>query len=136
MAISDVPPVAHCLSSRRICKWQESFFHTLKVSLKIWLMMIQFWSINFLVTKVATQAKIVECWAIAFYQWLWDVCSWKLLQTQIVLGGQNRVVHIDESLQTPTKGKQHHVSQLLHGDDIRYLQRNILQRMGEGDKLQ
>ena len=77
---------------------QESFFHKSKVSLKIWLMMIWFWSIDFPVTKAATQAKIAQSSAIAFYQWLRDVCSWKLLQSQIVLGGPNKVVHIDESL--------------------------------------
>ena len=61
-------------------------------------MMIWFWSIDFPVTNAATQAKIAQSSAIAFYQWLRDVCSWKLLQSQIVLGGPNKVVHIDESL--------------------------------------
>ena len=55
-------------------------------------MMIWFRSIDFPVTKAATQAKIAESSAIAFYQWLQDVCLWKLLQSQIVLGGPNKVV--------------------------------------------
>ena len=69
-----------------------------KVSLRIWLMMIWFWTIEFPVTKAAAQAKIAESSAVAFYQWFRDICSWKLLQQQMVLGGPNTIVHIDESL--------------------------------------
>ena len=50
------------------------------------------------VTKAAAQVKIAESSAVAFYQWFRDICSWKLLQQQIVLGGPNTIVHIDESL--------------------------------------
>ena len=77
---------------------QESFFHNSKLCLQTWLMMIWFWSISFPVTKAATQAKIAESSAGNIYQWLRDVCSWKLLQNQIILGGPNKIVHIDESL--------------------------------------
>ena len=36
--------------------------------------------------------------AIDIYQWLCEVCTAKLLQTQIILGGPGVVIQIDESL--------------------------------------
>ena len=36
--------------------------------------------------------------AIDIYQWLREVCTAKLLQTQIILGGPGMVVQFDESL--------------------------------------
>ena len=74
------------------------FFHKSKVSLQVWMMMLWFWAINMPVTHAAKQCKIAESSAIAFYQWFRGVCSWRLLQTNIVLGGPNKIVHIDESL--------------------------------------
>ena len=39
-----------------------------------------------------------ENWDRYIYQWLCEVCTTKLLQTPIVLGGAGEVVQIDESL--------------------------------------
>ena len=89
MATSGGALLAHTFASIRggNVNGQKSFFHNSKVSLRIWLMMIWFWTIEFPVTKAAAQAKIAESSAVAFYQWFRDICSWKLLQQQIVLGG-------------------------------------------------
>ena len=46
----------------------------------------------------ADNAKISEKTAIDIYQFFRDVCSTKLLQSPIVLGGISKVVQIDESL--------------------------------------
>ena len=76
----------------------DGFFHNSKASLRVWMMMMWFWSVNFPVTHAAKQCKVAESTAITFYQWFRGICSWKLLQSNIVLGGVGKIVHIDESL--------------------------------------
>ena len=46
----------------------------------------------------AYDSEISENTAVAIYQWLREVCSTKLLNTRIVLGGPGVIVQIDESL--------------------------------------
>ena len=46
----------------------------------------------------AEEAKVNKDTAGAVYQWLREVCSTKLLNTIIELGGPGTIVQIDESL--------------------------------------
>ena len=49
-------------------------------------------------TMAAYDAEVSENTEVAIYQWLWEVCSTKLLQGPIVFGGRGVIVQIDESL--------------------------------------
>ena len=44
------------------------------------------------------EAEVVHDTTVCTYRWLCEVCSTKLLQTPILLGGPGVVVQIDESL--------------------------------------
>ena len=46
--------------------------------------------------KAAREADTSDNTARQIYQWLREVCSTKLLQTQIVLGGPGVIVEADE----------------------------------------
>ena len=50
------------------------------------------------VTDAAEEAKVGRDTAIDMYQWFWEVCSTKLTQTPIQVGGPGKVVEMDESL--------------------------------------
>ena len=50
------------------------------------------------VTDAYEEASVDKGTAIDVYRWLREVCSSKLLQTPIVLGGPCVIVQIDESL--------------------------------------
>ena len=71
------------------------FFHNSKVSLRVCMMMMWFWSVNFPVTNAGKQCKVAESTAITFFQWFCEICSWKLLQSNIAIG---KIFLIDESL--------------------------------------
>jgi len=43
------------------------------------------------------EAEVDRRTAIDIYQWLWEVCSTKLLSNPIILGDPGVVVQIDES---------------------------------------
>ena len=68
------------------------------MSLKQWLALIHLWARNYPLTDVAEEAKVDAGMAVDVLQWFRDVCSTKLLQSPIVLGGTGIVVQIDESL--------------------------------------
>ena len=57
--------------------------------------MLYLWAREYPVSDAAQEAEISS---IDIYQWLCEVCTAKLLQTQIILGGPCVVVQIDESL--------------------------------------
>lgn len=86
----------------RICKNTQtfrrgSFFSKSKLTLQQWLIVI-FWRVHeYPVTKAATAADVAEDTACDIFQWLREVCSTKLLQMSITLGGPGIVVQIDES---------------------------------------
>ena len=44
------------------------------------------------------EAGVSKPMAIDTYQWLREICTRKLLQMPLKLGGQRKTVHIDESL--------------------------------------
>ena len=79
---------------------QQSFFHNSKICLQVWMMIMWMWSRQWPVTKAAEECGINEGNAIDFYQFFRDICSWKLVNTIIKLGGPGVVVQIDESLMT------------------------------------
>lgn len=75
-----------------------SFFAKSKLPLYKWLLLMQLWSRDHPVCDAADNAEISEKTAIQIYQFFRDVCSTKLLQSPIVLGGPGVVVQADESL--------------------------------------
>ena len=50
--------------------------------------------------KAAEECEVNESNAIDFYQFFQDICSWKLMNMTIKLGGPGIIVQIDESLMT------------------------------------
>ena len=60
--------------------------------------MLHYWATNAPVTNAVTQSDIDIRSAVDIYQWLREVCTTKLLQSPIILGGQGEIVQIDESL--------------------------------------
>ena len=68
------------------------------MSLQKWLLIIYLWAREYPVTDAAQEVEITKTSAIDVFQWLGEVCTTKLLQNQIVLGGPGTVVQIDESL--------------------------------------
>ena len=78
---------------------EEVFFRSLvSLTLKQWLRLLHLWAKNDPVTSVADDIEVSRSSAIDSYQWLWEVCSTKLLQNPIELGGPGKIVQIDESL--------------------------------------
>ena len=53
------------------------------------------WSRNYPVTDSALEAEVTEATACAVYQWLREVCTTRLLQTPVSLGGPGTFVQID-----------------------------------------
>ena len=77
---------------------EGSFFKKSHISLKQWLLLIHLWTKYSPVTSAAEDLEISRPSVVDAYQWLREVCSTKLLQAPIKLGGPGRVVQIDESL--------------------------------------
>ena len=81
-----------------ICKTTKSingsFFSKSKLPLQKWLLALLWWAREFPVTDFADEAEISEHTACDIYQWLREVCSTKLLQSPVVLGGPGVVVQM------------------------------------------
>ena len=75
-----------------------SFFSKSKLTLQQWLVLLYWWVREYPVTDAAEEARVGRDTTIDAYQWLREVCSTKLLQNPIRLGGPGKVVQIDESL--------------------------------------
>ena len=73
----------------------KSFFSKSKLPLQKWLLLLYLWAREYRVSDAAEEAEISLRVAI---EWLREVCTAKLLQTQMILGGPGVVVQIDESL--------------------------------------
>jgi len=86
----------------RQCKGQktirEGSFSKSKLSLQKWLFLLILWAKDTPITDVIDDAEIDNCTGIDIYQWLREVCSTKLLQSPIILGGPETIVQVDESL--------------------------------------
>ena len=66
-----------------------SFFSKSKLSLQKWVILMYWWATQYPVTNAAEEAEVTEATACQIYQWLREVCSTKLINTPIVLGGPN-----------------------------------------------
>ena len=84
--------------NKRISLRDGSFFSKSKLSLQKWAILMYWWARQYAVTDAAEEAEVTETTACQIYQWLREVCSTKLINTPIVLGGSNVTVQIDESL--------------------------------------
>ena len=87
------PNCHKCISLR-----DGSFFAKSRLTLQTWMIVIYWWAKQYPVKDAAMEAEVSEPSAIAIYQWLREVCSTKLLQQPIRLGGPGKIVQIDESL--------------------------------------
>ena len=74
-----------------------SFFSKSKIPLQKWMMALLWWAREYPVTDFADEAEVSNHTACDIYQWLREVCSTKLLQTPIILGGAGVIVQADES---------------------------------------
>ena len=77
---------------------EGSFFTKSRLTLQKWLLLIHFWVKQYPVTDVAVDVEIDKNVGCAVYKWLREVCSTKLLQSPIILGGPGVVVQVDVSL--------------------------------------
>ena len=77
---------------------ENSFFKNSRLSLQKWLLLMHYWARNYPVTDSAEEMKVDAGTAVDVFQWFREVCTTKLLQTPIVLGGAGIIVQIDESL--------------------------------------
>ena len=61
---------------------------------------MHWWVRQYPVTQAAEEAKISEATAVQAYQYLRDICSWRLtnVDSPLLLGGPGVVIQIDESL--------------------------------------
>ena len=75
-----------------------SFFAKSRMPLQKWLFLLHFWMREYPVKKAAEEAKVNKSTACEVYRWFREVCSTKLLQSPIVLGGPGVIVQVDESL--------------------------------------
>ena len=85
-----------CKTSKSIR--EGSFFSKSRLPLQKWLLIIYLWARDYPAKDVAEEAEIDKNNACVILNWLREVCSAKLIQTNIVLGGVGRKVQIDESL--------------------------------------
>ena len=88
-------PVRSCRSTTSLRS--SSFFEKSKESLREWLLVMLEWARETPVTSVPDLVKLTEKTAIQMYQFLRDVCSWKLLNDPCLLGGPGCIVQIDET---------------------------------------
>ena len=92
---------------KRISLRDGTFFSKSRLPLQKWVILMHWWSRQYPVTDAAEEAEVTESTASQVYQWFREVCSTKLMNTPIILGGNNVVVQIDESL-FRHKPKYHH----------------------------
>ena len=76
------------------------FFSKSKLSLQQWLVVLHWWCRQYPVTDAAEEANVSKVTAIQCYQYLRDMCSWRLQNRDapLLLGGSGNIVQIDESL--------------------------------------
>ena len=76
----------------------DSFFEKSKLSLRTWLHTLYLWDVDTPNKTTAQALGISERVTVDAYNFIHDVCSWKLLQTPIKLGGPGKIIQINESL--------------------------------------
>ena len=77
---------------------EGSFFSKSRLSLQKWLLLIYLWARDYPVKDVAQEAEIDKNTGCDVMNWFREVCSTKLITTDINLGGPGKTVQIDESL--------------------------------------
>ena len=60
--------------------------------------LLYFWSSQTSVTQTTDHLEISLSTVLQWYQYFQDICTWKLLHTDVVLGGPGKTVQIDESV--------------------------------------
>ena len=75
-----------------------SFFAKSKITLQKWLILLYWWVREYPVSDAAEEAEVTRATSVQAYQYFRDVCTAKLLQAPILLGGPGIIVQIDESL--------------------------------------
>ena len=89
-------PVRHCRKRRSIRA--GSIFEDSKVSLAKWLYIIFLWSIEESNKKVSLLSGISLCTVVTLLQKLRDICSLKIMHSNVKLGGRGKTIEIDESM--------------------------------------
>ena len=74
-----------------------TFFDKLKLSLQQWVVLMYWWICQYPVSDAAQEDEVQEKTAIQVYQYLRDICSWRLM-SMLALGSPGGIVQIDESL--------------------------------------
>ena len=87
-------PQCHTYTSLR----SGSFFAKSRLPLQKWLLLTYLWVREYPIRDAQEEAEVAHDTAVCIYRWLREVCSTKLLQTPILLGGPGVVVQVDESL--------------------------------------
>ena len=83
---------------KRISLRDGTFFSKSRLSLQKWVILMHWWARQYPVTDAAEEAEVTESTGSQVYQWFREVCSTKLVNTPIILGGRNVTVQIEESL--------------------------------------
>ena len=78
---------------------EGSFFAKSRITLQKFLLILHMWARQYPVSDVAEEAEVALSTAIDVYQWLREVCSTKLLQSPIILGGPGKIVRKSFSAQ-------------------------------------
>ena len=89
-------PVRHC--RKRWSIRTGSIFEDSKVSLAKWLYIIFLWSIEESNKKVSLLSGVSLRTVVTILQRLRDICSLKIMHSNIKLGGRGKTVEIDESM--------------------------------------
>ena len=76
----------------------SSFFTELKITLQKWLILLYWWVREYPVSDAAEEAEVTRATGIQAYLYFTDVCTAKLLQAPILLGGHGIILQVDDSL--------------------------------------
>ena len=91
----------HCRTKRSIL--DGSFFTNTKIPMRKHITMIYYWASETPVHVVVHHLDLDEKTVIQWDHFLRDICSWKLLQIGITLGGAGVIVQVDESVLVKAK---------------------------------
>ena len=75
-----------------------SFFTESKITLQKWLILLYWWVREYPVSDAAEEAEVTRATGIQAYLYFTDVCTAKLLQAPILLGGPGIILQVDDSL--------------------------------------
>lgn len=76
----------------------HTFFENLHFPLRKYIALIYYWSSQTPISTAIEHLQISKPTLIDHYNFIRDICSWKLLQEPIQLGGPDIIVQIDESV--------------------------------------